>query len=429
MNRNKESYYRWVIVGASFVTLGLTYAIWYSFSVFFVALLKEFGWSRSTGAGAFSILAAIAGPMGLVAGSMVDRLGPTRVIVLGSVFLGVGLGLSCLIETWWQWYLFFGFITGIGIGCTGWIPNTTVVQNWFKEQRGLAIGIISAGIGAGILVWVPLAQHGIDLLGWRATFGIMAALIPLMIGSMALFVMKRTPPRSTAPSTSGELSQNISTDPCIVDQEWASRAWTLRKAMRTEPFWFLTAAYCLANVATQAILAHQVAFFVDRGLKPIIASYFVGMVGLVSVGGKILWAALSDRIGREVTYGLGAASAILGVLSLIAFQALASPILPYAYAFFFGLGYAVTASLPPLVTADLFEGRTYGSIFGALMLLNGFGGAFGAWFTGFIYDRFQSYLWAFVLVIACVLMTFYSVWKAAPRKIRRVPGKRSRQTI
>ena len=429
MDRNKGSYHRWVIVGASFVTLGLTYSIWYSFSVFFVALLKEFGWSRSTGAGAFSILAAIAGPMGLVAGIMMDRLGPTRVIVLGSVFLGAGLGLSCLIQTWWQWYLFFGFITGMGIGCTGWICNTTVVQNWFKEQRGLAMGIISSGIGVGILVWVPLVQHGIDLVGWRTTFGIMAVSIPLAIGSMAIFVMKRTPPRDTAPSVPGELPPTNSTDPCVVDQEWASRAWTLREAMRTEPFWFLAAAYCLGNIVAQSILAHQVAFFVDRGLKPILASYLVGMVGLVSIGGKILWAALSDRIGREVTYGWGSACAVLGVLSLIAFQVFGMPFLPYAYALFFGLGYAVTASVPPVITADLFEGRTYGSIFGALMVLTGFGGAFGAWFAGFVYDRFQSYLWAFVLVIACVLLMLYSVWKAAPRKIRRVPGKRSRRTI
>jgi MFS family permease len=194
--------------------------------------------------------------------------------------------------------------------------------------------------------------------------------------------------------------------------------------MGTESFWLLVFSVSISNIAVQAILMHQVAFFVDKGLEALSASYIVGMVGVASIGGKILWGTLSDRIGREVTYTLGIFCAMVGILFLIGFHF--KPIHPfsYGYALFFGLGYAVTAALPPIITADFFEGRRYGGIFGTLMVLNSVGGAAGNWFAGFMYDLQKDYLLAFVVMIGCVLVTVYTVWRAAPRKIRRVPGKR-----
>jgi MFS family permease len=88
------------------------------------------------------------------------------------------------------------------------------------------------------------------------------------------------------------------------------------------------------------------------------------------------------------------------------------------------MGYSVATSLPPLIIADLFEGHAYGGIFGSLMIFVGVGGAFGAWFAGFIYDRTGSYVPVFVIMAVFALFACLNVWQAAPRKIRRVPGKR-----
>lgn len=90
------------------------------------------------------------------------------------------------------------------------------------------------------------------------------------------------------------------------------------------------------------------------------------------------------------------------------------------------MGYAVTAALPPLITADFFEGQAYGGIFGTLMIFVGLGGAFGAWFAGFIYDQVGSYLPVFIILMACIFFSCFLIWWAAPRKIRIVPGKRKR---
>ncbi len=112
------------------------------------------------------------------------------------------------------------------------------------------------------------------------------------------------------------------------------------------------------------------------------------------------------------------------MIFLIVFPVHPSPILSYFYGIFFGMGYAALAALPPIITADFFEGEGYGGIFGTLILLNGMGGASGAWFAGFLHDRVGSYVPAFIIMIACALFSCLNIWRAAPRRIRSVPGKR-----
>jgi MFS family permease len=417
------SHIAWFIVGFSFVTLALVYGIWYSFSVFFVALLKEFGWSRSLGGGAFSLFIIISAIISPFVGNRVSSAEPRRVILVGALILGVGLALCSFTQTWWQFYIFFSVITAVGLGATGWVPNVTIIQSWFKEKRGLPMGIISSGIGIGILVCIPSIQYLIIGLGWRTAYRIMAIFIPLVIVSMAIIVLKRRPQGITYHAEIGSRSTFVK-DPLIVNEEWVSQTWTVRRAVTTRPFWFLSLALLLANVITHSIFAHQVAFFVDRGLEPLFASYIVGIVGIVSIGSKILWGVLSDRIGREMTYAMGITCSIIGIIFLILIDYRPSPILAYFFATFFGMGYAVTAALPPLITADFFEGRAYGSIFGSLMIFIGIGGALGAWFAGFLYDQVGNYLPVFVILIGCALFSSLNIWWAAPRRIRRVPGKR-----
>ncbi len=424
MKDKNAFHFGWIIVGFSFVTLALAYGVWYSFSVFFVALLKEFGWSRSMAAGAFSLFVILHSLIGPFVGIMVDRLGPRRVILLGSFFLGVGLALCSLVKTWWQFYIFFGVITAVGVGSIGWVPNTTIIQHWFKEKRGLPIGIISSGIGIGILVCIPSIQHLITQVGWRMTYRIMAIFIPLIVISMAIAILKRPPQTTQVRDIKEGVSPGIVKDPLVVNEEWAARSWTIREAIATKPFWFLTLSFFLGNFITQSIFTHQVAFFVDHGLQALFASYIVGIVGIVSIGSKILWGVLSDKIGREITYTIGMACSIFGMIALIVFSIFPSPILTYFFSLFFGMGYSVTAALPPLITTDFFEGRAYGGIFGSLMTFVGVGGAFGAWFAGFLYDFVGSYVPVFVILILCALFSCLSIWKAAPRKIRMVPGRK-----
>lgn len=420
-----SSHAPWFAVGFSFVTLGLVYGVWYSFSVFFVALLEEFGWSRSMGAGAFSGFIIVSGTIGPYVGNLVYSAGPRKVIILGSILLGAGLALCSTTRTAWHFYLFFSVVTALGLGTSGWVPNVVLVQQWFKEKKGLPVGIISSGIGIGILACVPVIQYLITRTGWRMAYRIMAVCIPLVVISMALVFLKR-PPRKVSSHTEMGSQPTFVENALTVNEEWVSRSWTVREALTTRQFWLVALSSLLSSVVTQSVFAHQVAFFVDHGLEALLASYIVGIVGVVSLGSKILWGTVSDRIGREMTYTMGAACYLLGLTALILFSASASPVFTYLFPIFFGIGYASTAALPPLITADLFEGNAYGGIFGWLMMLVAMGGAFGAWLAGFLYDTLGSYVPVFVILMMGASFSCLCIWWAAPRRIRAVPGKRKK---
>jgi len=311
----------------------------------------------------------------------------------------------------------------VGVGSTGWVPNTTVIQSWFEEKRGLAMGIISSGVGIGIFACVPSIQYLINRVGWRMTYRLLAFIIPLSIMAMAILFLKKRP--RTAPSkeaqkepirTAGRLSSGINEGEVL-------RSWTLRQAVHTRPFRILSLCFFFTSFITQSVLTHQVAFFVDQGLEALFASYIAGLVGMVSIVGKVTWGTLSDRIGREVAYTLVVVCAICSMVLLIIFTRFPFMKIPYFYALFFGMGYAGLATILPLMTADFFAGPAYGSIFGTLYFLHGLGGAFGAWFGGFLYDYVRSYVPLFVTVIVCALLGCLTVWMAAPRKVR--PGASS----
>jgi MFS family permease len=416
-----SSHFNWVIVGINFITLGITYSTWYSFSVFFVALLKEFAWDRSTAAAAFSLYIIVHGIAGPFVGKLADRFGTGKVFLLGSLFLGGGLAACSQIQSHWQFYLFFGLFTAIGVGATGWIPSIRIVQQWFKGKLGLPIGIISAGVGIGILLYVPAIQHLITLIGWRKAYLAMAFFIPLVMISAAIVFLRRPPPIGSAPAEA--IPGAVEKDPLIVDENWASRTWTVREAATTKQFWYLCLLFFFANFAVQAVLAHQVAYFVDQGLSIRFAAYIVGMIGVISIAAKILWATLSDRIGREATYTVGMGCSICGILVLILFAYSPFPYLPYLYALSFGVGYAATASLPPLIIADFFSGKSFGTILGTFWIPNGLGAAGGVWFAGFLFDQSKSYVPVYIIMIGCTLIACFTLWKAGPRKIRLVPGK------
>lgn len=255
-------------------------------------------------------------------------------------------------------------------------------------------------------------------------YRVMAFFIPLMVIIMAIIFLRKPPRLSISTHAGQETYQTLIKDPYMVDLKCASRSWTLRQAILTKQFWIPSVSFFFNSLINQSILAHHAAFFVDKGLETLFVSYIVGMIGLVSIVGKILWGPLSDRIGREVTYTLIMFCFICGILLLITFPILSSLYIPYFFAIFFGMGYAGVAVLPALITADFFPGRAYGSIFGTIFILNSVGGAFGAWFCGFLYDQVGNYIPFFIIVMVCAGLACFNIWVAAPRKIRIIPREK-----
>ena len=416
---------------AAFVSLGLTYTVWYSFSVFYVALLEQFGWTRAASAGVFSLFVIVYGVAGAGAGALTDRFGPQRVISAGAVILSVGLVACSQLSDLWQFYLFFGVVCAIGSSAAGWIPCVVTVSGWFSRRLGAALGITSAGIGVGILLLVPFTQLMISWFGWRTAYLVLAGIVLGGVAPIALLFLRGKPEElglmkdggNPAPQPRESEARRISRTSRIVDARWAEKDWTVSSAMHTRRYWLLFATLVLNNIATQMIFVHQVAFLVDGGYEKLLAASVVGLVGFFSIGTKIGWGWVSDRLGRELTYTLGASMMTVAVASLIGTRFVTLSLLIYLFALAFAMAYGVATPLGPAVGADLFTGPRFGAIYGSIGMANGLGSAIGAWFAGYVFDVTGSYFFAFAVAAGSSLISVGAMWLVAPRKVRLVPGK------
>ncbi len=420
-------FYGWFILAGSLLALGLTYSVMYSFSVFYVALLEEFGWGRGEAAGVYSVFMIVTGIGALGAGALSDRFGPGRVIACGGTFLATGLLICSRVSELWQFYVSFGVLVALGVSLAGWTPCVTMINRWFSVRLGFALGIASAGIGVGIMLVVPLTQVLISGLGWRAAFIALAGIVFLGLLPVGL-IMLRGRPEDLGQQVDGAGSVGLTKagkprakrEMEVVDKEWAGREWTVGMAVRTTRCWMLAAVKLLGGIATQMIFVHQVVYLVDGGYDRMLAASVIGLIGLLSVAAKVFWGWAADHIGREVTYTLGCAAMVLAVGLLALTRVVPFSGILYVYAVVFAIGYAVSAPLWPVVTSDLFAGRHFGSVYGFITLFSGFGNALGAWLGGYVYDLTGSYAIAFGVAVVGKAASAGALWIVAPRKVRRV---------
>src|SRR5688572_12718124 len=160
----------WMLVGAVWVTLAVASGLYFSFPIFFVALLEEFGWSRGATAAAFSISAIVQGVLSPVVGMLVDRLGPRRVMLGGAIVLGAACVLASQVGSLWSLYLVTGVLAAAGVCAVSWIPSGALIARWFTDRRGTFMGVAFSGMGAGVLAVGPLAQWLIAAYGWRFAY-------------------------------------------------------------------------------------------------------------------------------------------------------------------------------------------------------------------------------------------------------------------
>ena len=428
-------YYGWIIALACALTLGFAYTTWYSFSVFFVALIQEFGWSRAASAGVFSFFVIVVGLSGAVAGALADKYGPGKVGTVGSLILGLGLIACSQMTSLWQFYLFFGIVTATGLASAGWIPSVTMVSRWFSARYGTAIGIASAGIGVGILIMVPVTQMVIDSSGWRTAYLVLAAVAFLLILPVQALLLRGRPEdlgllRDGRKPAAKSVSRDAVPAPSrIVDKAWAERVWSVGNVVRTRRYWFIFFMLALGNISSQMLMVHQVAFLVDGGYEKLFAASAMGLVGFFSIFAKMGWGWASDRLGREITWTAGFACIIVGIGLLALTRVVPSAIVVYIYALLFALGYGVAPPLGPAAASDVFAGRRFGSIYGTLGVGNAIGSGAGAFLAGLVFDLTGGYNLAFIVAAATALLSIVFMWIAAPRRVRVVPGQAKRVTV
>lgn len=398
--------YAWFTMVQAFLTTAVTFGVWFSFAVFFVAMLEDFPWSRGGAAMAFSvgnIAQAVVSPL---AGILTDRWGPRRVIVFGLCLGAVGLLACSQVQALWQLIVLFGGVVGLGVGFSGQVTHAALLSAWFVKRRGTIIGLAFAGMGIGVKIVSPLAQQLILRIGWRQTFVVLGSATAVYALFIALTLRNRPQDKGLYPY-GGELV-SASDAARATTASAPDTSWTIARALRTREFWALSLAQVLIPVGIFPISVHQVAYLTDMGFDKVVAAAALGSMGLMSACGRVLFGTLSDRLGRFGGVTLSVLASQIGILVLLSISNNSVTWPLYVYALFFGLGYGARGPIISAIAADLFPGRSFGTIFGLISIGHGFGGALGPWYGGAVYDRFGSYhlafwlaFWALFGVIAC----------------------------
>jgi MFS family permease len=418
-------YYGWLIIGIAFVTMAIGVTARTAYSLLMPPLIDEFGWERGLAAGAFSFGFLVSAVLSPIVGWVVDTRGPRIVILMGALLLTAGLLLAPYMERSWHLYATLGVLVGGGANMMTYTVHSQFLPNWFVRRRGLAIGIAFAGVGVGAIVLLPWLQSVILTEGWRVACRAMALLVILVAAPLNFLVRKKPEDIGLRPDGASqpvaETRQRTPTN--IVDPAWAAIDWTLARAVRTSRFWCIVLGYFCGIIAWYAVQVHQTKYLIESGFTPLVAAWALGVVSVVGIPGQIVLGALSDRIGREWVWTAGCVGFAICYFALIALEHSPSQALLYVMVVSQGfLGYALTSVMGPIV-AEIFEGPHYGSIFGTITVALIGGGAAGPWIAGVIHDATGSYRLAFMLCIACCVVSAAAIWIAAPRSVRLVPGR------
>ena len=423
---NLPFYYGWIIVGTALVTMLVAYGIWWSFSMFYVQILKEFGWSRGSTATIFTVGSVVYGFGSLVAGALVDRFGPRKLLPLACILIAAGCLINSLAQQLWHFYLAYGVFIGLGVICAGFVPMTVILSNWFVRRRGTALGVALIGNIQPPLLAVPI-QYLIASFGWRASYAILGAVAFLIIAPLTVLLMRARPgdvglepdrlPAGPSSRESSPHSPGYTVE--IVNPKWAETDWTLARATRTHQFWILSAMMATMGTGAGMIMHHLVAMAMDVGHTAALAAFIFSLAGLCSIGGR-LGGFLSDRWGREVVFTILAFFFILSALSLLVMIQSGQAWPLYLYALAYGVGAGLSSPAVGAGTADLFIGRSFGAILGCINISYGIGQGVGAWAGGAIFDKTGSYTLAMLTAIPLFTAMCILFWLAGPRKIRRM---------
>ena len=413
--RKSPLFYGWAVVGICFLTLAVGGSTNGSFSIFYVALLKEFHWSRADTAGAFALSMLVFSVCGPLVGWLMDRFGARRVMPFGVIVLTIGVLSSSFISSLWQLYLFYGILMAAGVTHIGFIPNVLIISNWFFRHRALALGIANAGRGAGVLILLPLIQYAIQTVGWRHAYVLLGALVFIVLFPL-LSIFQRGSPLDKGLARLGD-PDNVS--PQGKSRKPAPGGPSLPEAMRSYRFWALGILGIIRATGFSGLFVHAVAYMGDMGYPTLFAATIFGLAAAFRSGGGIVGGFFSDRYGRESAFTVFSVLTFTGTLALI-FSKPGTPFMIYAFAILYGLGSGATGTISSSLQADIFQGKSFGLIFGVIQAATGIGAALGAWLTGLIYDTLGTYLPALQGMLAIYVIAAAGVWIVAPRKVRPI---------
>jgi sugar phosphate permease len=415
--RLSDVYFGWRMVAVGSVLRILGGGLYfYGFSVFFLPLSQDLGLSRASTSLVFSLARAQGAFEGPLAGYFMDRHGPRPLMILAIMTAGIGHMLLAGVNSYVMLLLVYMGVVSLAFHA-GFMDAPMVIANtWFIRQRTMAMAMISGSIGIGGFIFTPFLSMAVHAFGWRPT-AFACGIVFIVIG-LPLALMVRRSPESMGLQPDGDPVPPVVKSANGTNSASTDAAdFTLRQALHSSAFWFITAATAIRVIVLSAVNVHYVALMVWTGMSQQRAAVFLAIQAFMALPSHILFGWLGDKVNKPK---LMAACMLSALAALILLGVVRSE---WAILLFTALFSTVESTFPVnwSTVGEYFGRKNFAKIRGSMGFVSSWGSVIGPVLAGFVYDQTKSYeilIWA-----SAALLLVASLLYAMVRKPSGVRGE------
>ena len=373
--------------------INLVIGILYAWSVFKKSLVIDSGWSNADATLPYTVAIVVFAAALLIAGILQDRLGPRKVLVLGTALVGVGMILSGLVSTPMALVVTFGVIVGAGIGF-GYACLSPAAMKWFHpSKKGFVNGVITAGFGLGAVYIAPVTTWLIEAFGIQNSFIILGSAALVIAVPLACTI--NNPPRNYRPETpKGHV------DTAVTSTESNDIRW--KAMLKTPQFYYMWLMFAFASSAGLMVIGNITSIALTQASISE-SAYLVGIIAIFNCLGRMGGGVLSDKIGGIKTLMI---AFLLQGGNMLMFASYSTEFGLIIGSILAGVGYGVLLSVFPSLTAEFYGLKNYGTNYGVLYTAWGVSGFIGPVIAAIAVDMSGSYTLAYTASAVMVGIAF-----------------------
>ncbi len=408
---NERIYYGWIVVLVAAIAMffsspGQTYSI----SAFIDAYISEFGFSRTLISSIYSFATIISGLLMIVMGKMVDRFGEKWMLIVAGVMLALTTFYNSFVFTIPMLAIGFFLSRYFGQGALTLIPGTLVPQ-WFKVHRGIAISLLKFGVSLASVLVPLLNVYMISTYGWQSTWRLWSLLLLVVFVPIVWFFVIDTPEEIGLRPDNIELKAEELEEEA---KEVEANSWHVMEAVRTVTFWKLGLASMIGPAITTGIVFHFYSIMGEKGVGLTEASLALGLMGIPGFVFSLLSGVLIDKIGAKLVLLSGFTFMAVSILLLIFTGNMYIAILAILI---YGAGQSIYFVSIGVMWPNFFGRKYLGSIQGVATFFTVFGSGFGPLPFGMVYDKMGSYTLVLLLMVVVIAIGMFLVGtNKAPKK-------------
>ena len=410
----------WVVAACATIGAYGGGVYFYGFTLFFNPLRDELSLTSTQASLVFSLTRLEGAFEGAIVGFLIDKWGARKIMMVGVPLVGVGYILwATVVHSYIALIVVYVGIIALGVNGGFFHPALAVANNWFVRRRARAMAVISAAVGIGGAVIVPIVGYVIEHFGWRVMAFSAGVVLLLFIWPLVLAI-RHTPesvglrpdgddPSEAPVGSSGMTYMKADSSEEILDQSYEAE-FTVKQAFLTKAMWVLIAGITLRFTAHTAIMVHLAPILQAQGMSLTKSGAAIGVLVALSIPGRILVGILGDRFAKHKVVAI---LMLLQVLAMVVLLGADTEFELYVFIMLWAASYGA-GILNWAIVGDYFGRARFATLRGLMGLVYSGGAAVGPIYAGMVYDRAGNYTDAIIVFLVITILSVVCFWFCMP---------------